>query len=120
MTPHDCKKPFLCSCEVEELSEKTSDKLMEVVKKDFKQSSEQVRLKRLLFAIEDGKTIKVWNGNESGVLWERIFKKEDDKYVSYYFCSGFFGDNKTVFETVDKLESRLSDYIEKFKFQIGK
>ena len=40
MIPHDCKKPFLCSCEVEELAEKTSNKMMEVVKEHFEQRME--------------------------------------------------------------------------------
>jgi len=45
MKPHNCKKPFLCSCEVEKLSEKTSDKMMEVVKGHFKQKGEQMTVK---------------------------------------------------------------------------
>jgi len=77
-------------------------------------------LKRLLFAIESGKTVTVWNGNESGVLWERIFKKENGKYLSVYFCSGFFGDNKTFFDTVDGLEKRLSEYVGEFYHRISK
>ena len=76
--------------------------------------------KRLLFAIESGKTVTVWNGNESGVLWERIFKKENGKYLSVHFCSGFFGDNKTLFDTVDDLEKRLSEYVGKFYHRISK
>ena len=42
MKQHDCKKPFLCSCEIEKLAEKTSDKMIEIVKKQMKLSPEEI------------------------------------------------------------------------------
>ena len=46
MIPHKCKKPFLCSCEVDELAEKTSDRMMEIVKEHFK-TKEQMTAKEI-------------------------------------------------------------------------
>jgi len=37
---HKCKKPFLCSCDIDELAEKTSDSMIEVVKNHFEQRIE--------------------------------------------------------------------------------
>ena len=46
MNSHKCKKPFLCSCEVDELAEKTSDRMMEIVKEHFK-TKEQMTAKEI-------------------------------------------------------------------------
>ena len=42
MKQHNCKKPFLCSCEIEKLAEKTSDKMIEVVKEQMQLSPEEI------------------------------------------------------------------------------
>ena len=46
MNLHQCKKPFLCSCMVDELAERTSDRMMEIVKEHFKKG-EQMTAKEI-------------------------------------------------------------------------
>ena len=70
MKPHNCKKPFLCSCEVEELAEKTADKMMEVVREHFEQHRK-----------ENNETMII----KSTKKYEAIFVEHEDKKYTRYF-----------------------------------
>ena len=91
MNSHKCKKPFLCSCEVDELAEKTSDRMMEIVKEHFK-TKEQMTAKEIAeeaYKYRNGDPIINWVGSlehrikEHAIhIAERAVQDEKNEYLS--------------------------------------
>lgn len=71
----------------------------------------------LLNAVHKGKLLVTSNGNESGTLWECLWKwTKEGGYQSKTCASGFFVDWYT-YESQDAFLSRLKTDISEFRFR---
>lgn len=90
---------------------------LDEMEKELDQTEELIpKTERLLSAVHNGKVLVTWNGNDAGILWERLWKWSEDKgYQSKSVASGDFSgwhshDNQSSFI------SDLREHIRKFKF----